>query len=144
MDAVAEEERFKSELSGRRLICEAQFDRSDIDRLRSYLLPLNRGAWKFPTLAAILTTGTGIYYYDAGDFWNGFQNLHTPAERAWWGEQFEIFNLFHDSLETFHHLGGHRFVAPILAHGGVPQTCLPISLPRLLLMGISTFRLQSY
>jgi len=99
--------------------------RADIDRLRSELLSLHRGAWQFPAACAVLTVGCGVYYYDSGNFWNAFDNLTTPADCSWWGEQFELFIALHESLETFDYLGGHRFVAPILAHGGIPQNCLP-------------------
>jgi len=125
MDLLAEEERFKSQLRNKRLICEAEFDLSDIDLLRTTVLPLGTKAWEYPAACAVLTVGCGIYYYDAGNFWNAFDNLRTPAECSWWGERFETFLVLHDSLEAFSHLGGHRFVAPILAHGGIPQTCLP-------------------
>src|SRR6266704_1018680 len=125
MDLDAENNRVSLEQRDKRLICEATFELDHIDRLRSELLPLDRRAWNYPSLAALLTVGVGVYYYDAGDFWNAFENLQSPADCSWWGMQFEEFLALHESLETFRHLGGHRFVAPILAHGGIPQTCLP-------------------
>ena len=125
MDLKSEDAKVTDELRDKRLVCEARFEREDIDRLRQLLLPLGDSAWTYPALTALLTVGTGIYYYDTGNFWRAFANLQSPADCARWGERFEGFLLLHESLECFHHLGGHRFVAPILAHGGIPQSCLP-------------------
>src|SRR6267378_4268125 len=98
MDLDAEEKRITLELRDKRLICEAKFELDDIDRLRSELLPLDRRAWSYPSLAALLTVGIGVYHYDAGDFWNSFENLQSPADCSWWGAQFEIFLTLHESL----------------------------------------------
>ena len=49
--------------------------------------------------------------------------LDAPADRIAWGKWFEDFLKHHESLETFRFFkeqGAHRYVAPILANGGIP------------------------
>ena len=107
--------------------CELPFGKDDIERLRKILLPKGIQAWSCPTLASVMTVGIGIYYYNHGEFWNEFPGLDSTGDRSQWGEKFENFIARHDSLETFRVVkdeGGHRYVGPILAHGGIPQACL--------------------
>ena len=75
----------------------------------------------------MMTVGLGIYYYNEGDFWRVFPGVYSPIDRSRWGQKFEKFLVDHDSLENFRSIrdeGGHRYVGPILAHGGIPQSCL--------------------
>ena len=75
----------------------------------------------------MMTVGLGIYYYNEGDFWSVFPGLDSPIDRSRWGQKFEEFLVHHNSLESFRSIrdeGGHRYVGPILAHGGIPQSCL--------------------
>lgn len=128
MDLLAEEAMRVGQLEGRRLLSEIPFNKDDIEQLRRTLLPQGIRAWNFPTLTAMMTVGVGVYYYNQGDFWSEFPGLDSPADRSRWGHKFEGFLTHHNSLETFRAVrdeGGHRYVAPILAHGGIPQTCLP-------------------
>ena len=129
MDLSIEETTRANQLVSKRLLSELQFEQGDIDRLRQNLLPNGIQAWNYPTLAAMMTVGIGVYYYNRGDFWSEFPNLDSPADRISWGRKFESFITGHDSLETFRSLikeeRSHRYVGPILAHGGIPQTCLP-------------------
>lgn len=127
IDLSAEESIRARQLNGRRLLCELPFRQDDIEELRQTLLPKGIRAWSHPTLASMMTVGIGIYYYNQGDFWNEFPGLDSPVDRSSWGQKFEDFIAKHDSLETFRSVkdeGGHRYVGPILAHGGIPQTCL--------------------
>jgi hypothetical protein len=125
MDLLAEEAIRAKQLDGKRLLCEIPFEKDDIDKLRQSLLPQGIEAWdRFPALAAMMTVGLGVYYYDQGDFWKPFPGINSPSS---WGKKFEGF-LDRHYLETFRSIKeerGHRYVAPILAHGGIPQTCLP-------------------
>ena len=75
MDLASENTRVAEELSDKRLICEARFELSDVDRFKRYLFPLGRRAWEYPALTSLVTVGCGIYCYDAGNFWNAFENL---------------------------------------------------------------------
>jgi hypothetical protein len=128
MDLIAEETARAEQLKGRRLLCEIPFEKDDIDTLQQSLLPQGIEAWNHsPALTAMMTVGLGVYYYDRGDFWKPFPCINSPVDQSIWGKKFEGF-LDHHYLETFRSIrdeGGHRYVAPILAHGGIPQTCLP-------------------
>jgi len=124
MDLSAQENIRSKELIGKRLICELSFGKADVEQLRQLLLSKGIQAWNFPVLASIMTVGIGIYYYNKGDFWSDFPDIEPRA----WGQNFEDFIAKHDSLESFRSVkdeGGHRYVGPILAHGGIPQACLP-------------------
>ena len=128
MDYATEETARSIQLAGKRLLCEIPFERNDIEKLRQDLLLKGIQAWDYPTLAAMMTVGIGIYHYNHGDFWSEFPDLSSPADKSNWGRKFEDFITQHDSLETFRSIkdeGGHRYVGAILAHGGIPQTCLP-------------------
>ncbi len=122
----SEDQRIAKELRGKRLICELAFNRGELDQWQQLLSPEELLGWLlYPSLTAVVTVGTGIYHYNQGDFWSAFPMLDTSADGSVWGKRFEDFLKKHETLETFHFLEGHRYVAPILAHGGVPQSCLP-------------------
>jgi hypothetical protein len=128
MDLSAEEVVRANQLNSLRLLCELPFGQNDIDQLRQTIPPMGIQAWHYPTLAAMVTVGLGIYYYNEGDFWSVFPSLDSPIKQSRWGQHFEDFLVRHNSLETFRSVkdeGGHRYVGPILAHGGIPQSCLP-------------------
>lgn len=115
----------KTAMAGKRLICEVKFDDTDINAVKDKLLPLGLDAWDYPSLAAVMTVGIGIYSYSGGHLWDSFgANINTQR----WGSEFEDFLNKHESLEKFAVFKvkeqAHRFVAPILAHGGIPQHCL--------------------
>ena len=128
IDLMAEEAARAEQLKGRRLLCEIPFEKDDIDKLQQSLLPQGIEAWnRTTTLAAMMTVGLGVYYYDRGDFWKPFTSSNSLVDQSIWGKKFEGF-LDRHYLETFRSIKdehGHRYVATILAHGGIPQTCLP-------------------
>ena len=125
MNLIGEDKRIEKELKGKRLICELAFDRSDFDQWRSHL-PQGFKAWNYSFVAAVMTVGVGVYEYEQGDYWHAFPWLTTPGHQNKWGKEFERFLDNHETLEGFRPLQelGHRFIAPILAHGGVPRYCL--------------------
>jgi hypothetical protein len=128
MDLSAEEGVRAAQLDGLRLLCELPFGQNEVDQLQQTLLSIGVYAWRYPTLAAMMTVGLGIYYYNEGDFWSVFPGLDSPIDRSRWGQKFEEFLVRHNSLESFRSIkdeGGHRYVGPMLAHGGIPQSCLP-------------------
>ena len=128
MDLMEQEVVRARQLTGKRLICEIPFGQDDVEQLRKTLLPQGIQAWNHPTLAAMMTVGIGIYHYDQGEFWSELPGLNSQAERNKWGQKFEGFLKGRNTLETFRSVkdeGSHRYVGPILAHGGIPQTCLP-------------------
>ena len=68
MDYATEETARSIQLAGKRLLCEIPFERNDIEQLRQNLLLKGIQAWSHPTLAAMMTIGIGVYYYNQGDF----------------------------------------------------------------------------
>ncbi len=126
MGFIDEEDiRIEKELKGKRLICELSFDRRDYDQWQ-ILLPPGVEAWDSPFVAAVITVGAGIYKYEQGDYWHAFPGLTAQSDISKWKNKFESFLENHETLETFKPLRelGHRYVTPILAHGGIPQYCL--------------------
>lgn len=128
----SEDHKIGRALIGKRLICELAFDCGELDQWRELLfsedLSERLSFLTLPSLAAVVTVGGGIYHYNQGEFWSAFPMLDTSAVRSAWGKGFEDFLKQHESLETFRFFkeqGALRYVAPILAHGGIPQSCLP-------------------
>lgn len=128
MDLIEQEDVRARQLTGKRLICEMPFGQDDVEQLRRFLLPKGIQAWSHPTLAAMMTVGIGIYHYNRGNFWSEFPGLDSSGDQSRWGQKFVAFLNDRNSLETFRSVkeeGGHPYLGPILAHGGIPQTCLP-------------------
>jgi len=122
-----DEGRLAQELQGKRLICEVDVSQEEVSVWQKEVIRPRSSAWnKYPSISAIATVNAGIYEYHHGDFWSAFPELEDPSSQSHWGKRFERYLHKHDSLETFQELKkeGHRYVAPILAHGGVPQYCL--------------------
>lgn len=72
---------------------------------------------------AIFLVAQGKHGYDAGAFWPGVREATglelSPPQTVEWGQ------LFEEAVERlgvarFPDLGGHRYLGPILAHGGIP------------------------
>jgi hypothetical protein len=80
-----------------------------------------------PTSFCCFLVWTGILNYQAGDYWSSVHKLaklpKLPIWQTRWGELFLRY-LQTRSLPTFSDVGGHRYVTPILAHGGIPDYCL--------------------
>ena len=125
MNLNDEDNRIEKELKGKRLICELSFDRSKFDQWRCQLPPSIK-AWQWPYVTAVMTVGVGVYEYEQGNYWHALPWLTKPGDQSRWKKNFETFLEKHETLETFKSLreSGHRYVAPILAHGGIPLYCL--------------------
>ena len=81
---------------------------------------------KAPCTLACFMVWKGIRGYREGDYWAevcqsvGLPQANWPQK---WGEIFEdVLQQFR--LPDFRDSGGHRFVTPILIHGGIPDYCL--------------------
>ncbi len=122
------EREFKTRLREKRLICEIPLEEALIDELQEELRAFRLSAWDdFPTVAAVTTVGVGVFRYESGTYWDSWPWLDKPNETSRWGQRFEQFLGGHPTLEKFAFLReerAHRYVAPILAHGGVPLSCL--------------------
>lgn len=92
---------------------------------------LRRMTREYPASTVVFLVYAGIYEYEAGDYWNGpAMSLRltptTQADTTMLGRLFEAFVL-QNRLEPFSGFEGHalRYVSRILAHGGIPNYCLP-------------------
>jgi hypothetical protein len=107
---------------------------------------------RYPCSYAVFLVAQGVRGYEAGDFWSAIQeatDLSIPSNQILqWGLFEEIVqtdrvqaqrtnmldrgqwgHLFEEIVQTlpvaqFPPLGGHRYIGPILAHGGIPDYCL--------------------
>ena len=78
------------------------------------------------TLACFLVW-KGIQGYHEGNYWSEVRQPIGLPQANWpqkWGEIFEEV-IGQSRLADFQDVKGHRFVARILLHGGVPASCLP-------------------
>lgn len=81
-----------------------------------------------PCTYAAFLVALGTHYYEAGDFWSAVRKatgLHISTTQA-----SQLGQLFENIVKRlpvvqFTHLSGHRYVGLILAHGGIPNYCLP-------------------
>lgn len=79
----------------------------------------------YPCSFAIYLVAQGRFGYDEGAFW---PSVRETTGLNWWGPQKggQLFEEILDQLAVAHFpaLGGHRYLGPILAHGGIPDTSL--------------------
>lgn len=117
------------------LLGQLGYNKSDLEELRAGLAPLfidsaatglqTVGA-RYPKTFALYLVLEGIYHYNGGDYWTAPEQtlkltIHNSKMKA--GDLFRE-TLRRNGLPTFENLGGHKNVAPILAHGGIPNYCL--------------------
>jgi exosome complex RNA-binding protein Csl4 len=136
------EDECKQELSRRRvaLIGEVPWDEECLRALADCWTAVGRkrrvreAAESFPVSLAVHLVTTANRGYRGGDLWSHFPHFEA-RDRAIVGQAFER-ALRLRALERFPQLadeGAHRYVAPILAHGGVPRQLVGAFLRRLLL-----------
>lgn len=91
-----------------------------------------------PTCLCCLLVWIGIREYRGGEYWPEVHRRTRlpPVWQGVWGEFFLDY-LQSKGLPTFADVGGHRYVTPILAHGGIPDYCLPDFFQNVLLPVIS-------
>ena len=81
----------------------------------------------YPTCLACFLVWTGHNEYKSGDFWSSVWNSLNISQKGSlqtrWGEMFINF-LEQNNLPFYNVEGAHRFVTPILIHGGIPNYCL--------------------
>lgn len=74
---------------------------------------------------SMFLVGMGLYGYSEGDYWTAVKEttgIDSP-HRLGWGELF-LETLGSYGLPQFEEIKGHRFLTPILAHGGIPEKSL--------------------
>lgn len=93
---------------------------------------------EFPASFASFLVSQGVFGYHGGTYWPGVvekTGLKKPQIGPW-GKYFEeVIRRF--GLAQFEDMPGLRFVSVILAHGGVPDYCLPDFFERILLKAIT-------
>lgn len=79
-----------------------------------------------PHSLACFLVWKGIQGYHEGDYWSEVcQPIGLPTNwQQKWGQIFEAV-IRRSQLADFRDVEGHRFVTPILLHGGIPASCLP-------------------
>ncbi|RME30643.1 hypothetical protein D6792_00165 [Candidatus Parcubacteria bacterium] len=68
----------------------------------------------------------GVENYDEGTFWKAIEKALGRSGPQWqkrWGEVF-LETLKKNHLSVFYFQGAHKYVSQILAHGGIPDSCL--------------------
>lgn len=80
-----------------------------------------------PASLACFLVGHGVYYYREGDYWSSLLKTIDVFDVQW---QVRVGRYFLNYLKrlnmpVLHIPEAHRYVANILLHGGVPQSCLP-------------------
>jgi len=68
----------------------------------------------------------GVENYDEGTFWKAIEKALGRSGPQWqnrWGEVF-LDTLKKNHLSIFYFQGAHKYVSQILAHGGIPDSCL--------------------
>lgn len=92
---------------------------------------------------AVFLVAQGKQGYDAGAFWPGVREVTglclSPPQTVDWGQLFEeaVAKL---EIANFPDLGGHRYIGPILAHGGIPLKNLDEFFEHILLPSIEESR----
>jgi hypothetical protein len=92
------------------------------------------GAKRFPISLAVHLVTVANRTYEDGDLWSAFPHI-PPRDRAEAGRAFERALRLRalERFPQFAHEGALRYVAPILAHGGIPQRLVVRFLRQLLL-----------
>jgi hypothetical protein len=81
-------------------------------------------AERYRTTISVYLVWCGILHYADGNFWEYVRtSIGLPENDYGWGEIFER-TLKRLDLPNFKDEKGFRFVTPILAHGGIPVSCL--------------------
>lgn len=104
---------------GAKDVCENLIRSRNVEKLGQY----------YPASLCVFLVAEGRYRYRQGEFWSSL-SVGTPSDpnsRAKLGAAF-LASLGRLQLETFEHVQvveqGHRYLLPILLHGGIPSYCV--------------------
>lgn len=132
LDPATAEESLRERLAGRRMIFELGFDEADFRRFRRPLFRalccygLERTRRRYPALLATYMTYAGTFLYEGGEYWCRLHPDLQPQDVEA-GRQFLI-AVRSLRLESFDRIvteeKGLTWVSRILAHGGIPRSCL--------------------
>lgn len=139
------EHKLSKEAQNVSLLGEIPLSPEDLDHLgtliRQAISPDISGGTRFlerkaPTCLACYLVGMGIVGYRDGDYWSAVREstglVEDPSWERKWGGIFVNFLKTND-LPRFEIEGGLTYVTPILAHGGIPNSCLNEFFERVLL-----------
>lgn len=85
---------------------------------------------KYPHAFVTFLVFQGRHGYDEGDYWTGVREaVGVEFRSSEWGQ---IFERTLQKLNLPRNFTGHRYVAAILGHGGIPTDCLPDFITHLL------------
>jgi hypothetical protein len=125
------ERELEEKLRAVRLVCELDLEGRIYDRVLSAVRTLADFSRRtpdifrrFPAILVVYLVAEGVHRYKEGTYW---PNLTVPLIPLHAGPEFED-ALRRLNLETFEHLvedeHACRYIAPILAHGGIPRYCV--------------------
>jgi len=129
------EAELRSRLRGVRLAVELGLDERDLRRLRALVIGLTRGlsdpparmASRYPAIYVAYLVAEGVFYYRVGSFWDHVISALRDQQNDP-GYCFLV-ALRELGLEDFERLviedRAMPYVSRILAHGGIPASCLP-------------------
>lgn len=80
-----------------------------------------------PSALACYLVGHGVYFYSDGDYWGSLSNNVHIDDVNWQRRVGQNFLTFLNKLQLpmLEIPGTHKYVANILLHGGIPQSCMP-------------------
>lgn len=123
------EQQLRSHLSSLTLLGQMPLDEQDLQLLRRLLRSemangFSHVSQSSPLSFSCFLVQVGIREYDHGTFWpRAARELSFPEDSPRWGAAF-LDTLQRYKLTTFPHVSGHKYVVPILLHGGIPESCL--------------------
>lgn len=135
VDILTCEQILSKEVKNVRLLGEILFSSDDLENLAELIHQIitpsiSKGTryleQKAPTCFACFLVWTGIVGYREGNYWSAVQESIGLADPSWqmrWGRIF-INYLQENELPEFYIEGGHKYLTPILTHGGIPDSCL--------------------
>jgi len=136
-DILRCEQKLSREAQNVNLLGEIPLSSEDLDRLgiliRQTISPdISKGTrfleLEAPTCLACFLVWMGIVGYRDGDYWSAVREVtglvEDPNWQIRWGQIF-LNVLKTNGLPRFEEIeGAHTYVTPILAHGGIPNSCL--------------------
>lgn len=81
---------------------------------------------RFPNCLAVFMVFEGVHEYQSGNYWGPLCQCLGVEQGTWtngWRRFFLAFLKEH-GFPQFQESSGHKYVTPILAHGGIPDYCL--------------------
>lgn len=141
------EELLRNRLEDLSLLSEITLTQRDYEHLSGLIREQIRGftrsmglLWRqTPTAMAYFMVHAGIHGYQDGDYWSAIWDAleikSAPNKERTIGRYFLRFLQEHE-LPIFQVSRGHRYVTPILLHGGIPTSCLPEYFEQVVLPGL--------